>query len=350
MTKRDQFRCPFCATNSGDLRDGEGITFLQLARANEGKSFFCHVHFAAGDGNPLGIGFMSDIHHTGAALLIEMSKFVWHTKIISYPDTRGYNSLSMDNLLGRQLNYTVHTPVYEGPLDLLLDLIERAELDITSVSLASVTDQYVAYINGLEQVHADEISAFLVIAAKLLQIKSEALLPRPPARAPGEEEVGRSLVDQLKLYKRFKEIGGWMNARQQANLRTFLRVAPPPKVEPKLDLSNLTLEKLVAVATEAYAKERNKRPLGVIIAPPRVTIREKIDMIAKRMKDVERVSFSTLLNPGASRLEIVVTFLAMLELVKRYRIHAQQEDLFSDIEIHRMEEWKDDEEIDVEFE
>jgi segregation and condensation protein A len=256
----------------------------------------------------------------------------------------------MENLLGRQLNYTVRTSVYEGPLDLLLGLIERAELDITSVSLASVTDQYLAYINSLEQINADEISAFLVIAAKLLQIKSEALLPRPPARAASEEDVGQSLVDQLKLYKRFKEIGGWMNTRQQTNLRTFLRVAPPPKVETKLDLSNLTLEKLVAAAAEAFAKERNKQPLGVIIAPPRVTIREKIDMIAKVMKEVERASFRALLDPGASRLEIVVTFLAMLELVKRYRIHAHQDDLFSDIEINRMEEWKDDEEIDIEFE
>jgi segregation and condensation protein A len=184
----------------------------------------------------------------------------------------------------------------------------------------------------------------------LLQIKSEALLPRPPSRAVGEEDVGRSLVDQLKLYKRFKEIGVWMNARQQANLRTFLRVAPPPKVEPKLDLSNLTLERLVAAASEAFTKERNKQPLGVIIAPPRITIREKIDLIAKVMKEVERASFRTLLDPGASRLEIVVTFLAMLELVKRYRIHAHQEDLFSDIEINRMEEWTDDEEIEIEFE
>jgi len=256
----------------------------------------------------------------------------------------------MDNLLGRQLNYTVHTPIYDGPLDLLLNLIERAELDITSVSLATVTNQYLAYINDLEQVNADEISAFLVIAAKLLQIKSEALLPRPPVRAPDEEDVGRSLVDQLRLYKRFKEIGVWMNAREQANLRTYLRIAPPPKVEPKLDLSNLTLEKLVTAAAEAFAKERNKQPLGMIIAPPRVTIREKIDLIAKTMKEVEHSTFRALLEQGASRLEIVVTFLAMLELVKRYRIQAYQEGLFSDIEIDRMEEWKDDEEIDIEFE
>ncbi len=256
----------------------------------------------------------------------------------------------MENLLGRQLNYTVHTAVYEGPLDLLLDLIERAELDITSVSLATVTDQYLASIKDLEQVNPDEISAFLVIAAKLLQIKSEALLPRPPTRAPGEEDIGRALVDQLKLYKRFKEIGGWMNERQEANLRTYLRVAPPPKIEPKLDMSNLTLEKLVAAAEEAFAKDRNKQPLGVIIAAPRVTIREKIDLITKVMKEAGRSSFRALLNQGASRLEIVVTFLAMLELVKRYRIQARQESLFSEIEIDRSEDWEEDEEIEIEFE
>lgn len=256
----------------------------------------------------------------------------------------------MENLLGRQLNYTVHTPIYEGPLDLLLDLIERAELDITSVSLSAVTDQYLGYIKGLERQNPDEISAFLVIAAKLLQIKSEALLPRPPARAPGEEDIARSLVDQLKLYKRFKEIGTWLSERQQANLRTYLRVAPPPKLEPKLDLSNITLERLVAAAHEAFAKESNKQPLAVIIAAPRVTIREKIDLITKTMKEMGRSNFRALLNRGASRLEVVVTFLAMLELVKRYRIQAHQEGLFSDIELDRTEDWGEDEEIEIEFE
>ena len=256
----------------------------------------------------------------------------------------------MENLLGRQLNYTVHTPVYEGPLDLLLSLIERAELDITSVSLASVTDSYLSYIKSLEQVHPDEISAFLLIAAKLLQIKSEALLPRPPARKPGEEDVGLTLVDQLKLYKRYKEIGMWMHERQEENLRTFLRIAPPPKVEAKFDLSNLTLERLVVAAEEAFTKERNKLPLGTIIAAPRITIREKIELIARTMKEVERASFRALLTQGASRLEIVVTFLAMLELVKRYRIQAHQEGLFGEIEIDRMEEWGEEDEIEIEFE
>jgi len=256
----------------------------------------------------------------------------------------------MENLLGRQLNYRVQTPVYEGPLDLLLNLIEHAELDITTVSLATVTDQYLTYINSLEQINADEISAFLVIAAKLIQIKSEALLPRPPVREVGEDDAGQALVDQLKLYKRYKEIGGWMSAREQANLRTYLRVAPPPKVEPKLDLSNITLAKLVAAAEEAFAKEKDKRPLASVIAAPRVTIREKIDMISKMMKEVQRATFSSLVKDSTSRLEIVVTFLAMLELIKRYRVQAHQEGLFSDIEIDRMEDWSEDEEIEIEFE
>lgn len=256
----------------------------------------------------------------------------------------------MENLLGRQLNYRVQTPIYEGPLDLLLNLIEHAELDITTVSLATVTDQYLTYINSLEQINADEISAFLVIAAKLIQIKSEALLPRPPVRETGEEDAGQALVDQLKLYKRYKEIGGWMSAREQANLRTYLRVAPPPKVEPKLDLSNITLAKLVEAAEEAFAKEKDKRPLASVIAAPRVTIREKIDMISKMMKEVQRTAFSTLVKDSTSRLEIVVTFLAMLELIKRYRVQAHQESLFGDIEIDRMEDWSEDEEIEIEFE
>lgn len=261
-----------------------------------------------------------------------------------------YNFPPMENLLGRQIHYHFQTPVYEGPLDLLLSLIERAELDITSVSLALVTDQYLSHISGLEQINADEISAFLVMAAKLLQIKSEALLPRPPVRETGEEDVGQSLVDQLRLYKRYKEIGAWMHVRQDEGLRTFLRIAPPPKVEPKLDLSNITLEKLVAAAEEAFRKEQEKKPLGIVIAAPRVTIREKIDLISKTMREVEKTTFKALLEAGSSRLEIVVTFLAMLELVKRYRLHAHQEGLFGDIEIDRMEEWKEDEEIEIEFE
>ncbi len=256
----------------------------------------------------------------------------------------------MPTLLSRDSQYTVRTPVYEGPLDLLLDLIQRAELDITMVSLALVTDQYLAYIHGLEESHADEISLFLVIAARLLQIKSEALLPRPPIRAPGEEDIGQSLVDQLRLYKRYKEIGQWLDRRQDAGLRTYLRGAAPPKVEPKLDLSNVTLESLQRAALVAFSRTTKQEPLDSVIAAPKITIREKIGLIGKTLRQLTRSTFRAMLGHQPSRLEVVVTFLALLELIKRYRVEAHQESLFSDIEVQRLEEWGDEEEMDIEFE
>jgi len=256
----------------------------------------------------------------------------------------------MESFLGRQTGgYTVNIPVYEGPLDLLLGLIERAELDITLVSLAAVTDQYLGYIRGLEQAKADEISAFLVIAAKLLQIKSEALLPRPPTHAAGEEDVARDLLHQLQVYKRFKEMAVWLRSQEEHKLRTYLRVAPPPKVEPRLDLSSLTMEKLLEAAETIFAKGAEKQSLGTVIAAPRITIREKLEMIAGMLKDKEHALFGDMLGGKPTRLEVVVTFLALLELIKRYRVQAKQAGLFSEIEIDRLEEWLEGEEIEPEF-
>lgn len=257
----------------------------------------------------------------------------------------------MGSILGHQTSgYTVQTAVYEGPLDLLLDLIERAELDITAVSLAAVTEQYLDYLHHLEETHADEISAFLVIAAKLVQIKSEALLPRPPVRESGEEDVGASLVEQLKLYKRFKEIANLLGEREAQNLRTYLRLAPPPKIEGKLDLANITLADLIDAAQEAFSKEVEKQSLGTVISAPKITIREKIELISKKLGATEHAHFRELLGENPTRIEIVVTFLALLELVKRYRVAARQEGLFTDIEIERMAGWNPDEEIEIEFE
>jgi len=245
--------------------------------------------------------------------------------------------------------YTVAIPVYEGPLDLLLQLIERAELDITAVSLAQVTDQYLAYIHQM-QVPADEISSFLVVAAKLLQIKSEALLPRPSVKKEGEEDLGEALARQLRIYKRFKELSKWLEDRVNRHLHTYLRVAPPPKIEGRLDLSNITLADLMAAAEAILAEEAEKQSLGTVITPPRVTIREKIAWIAERLGKNPHATFQSLLDGQHSRLEIVVTFLALLELIKRYRVAARQEGLFRDIEIEKMAEWGTDEELDIEFE
>jgi segregation and condensation protein A len=254
------------------------------------------------------------------------------------------------NVAGHQTSgYTVNTPVYEGPLDLLLQLIEHAELDITAVALAQVTDQYLAYIHQM-QIPADEISAFLVVAAKLLQIKSEALLPRAPVREAGEEDLGDELARQLLIYKRFKELANWLDERERRHLRTYLRVAPPLKIEGHLDMSDISLADLVAAAEGIFGEEAEKQSLETVISAPRITIREKIALISERLGNHFNVQFRSLLGEKPSRLEVVVTFLALLELIKRYRVGAQQAGLFSEIEIEKMEDWGKDEELEIEFE
>ncbi len=140
--------------------------------------------------------------------------------------------------------YSVLLPVYEGPLDLLLELIERAELDITRVSLAQVTDQYLEYLRLIPAPDLSDLASFLVVAARLLQIKSEALLPRPPTRQPGEEDPGDALARQLIAYKKYKQVAVLLAEREAAGLRSHLRLAPPPATESKLDPTGLSFDSL----------------------------------------------------------------------------------------------------------
>ena len=246
-------------------------------------------------------------------------------------------------------DYKVATPVYEGPLDLLLGLIERAELDITRLALAQVTDQYLAHLKTLTTHEPDEVSAFLVIATRLLQIKSEALLPRPPDRAPDEEDPGEALARQLLTYKRFKEIAGILKIREIDGLRTYLRLAPPPKVEAKVDLSEITIYDLQRAAEAAFIEADNRQELGTVVTPPRVTIREKISFIVQTLKTGKTTSFRTLLGRNRSRMDVVVTFLAMLELVKRFLVEARQESLFGDITLETSNSWEEDLDFELEF-
>ncbi|MEJ2600667.1 MAG: segregation/condensation protein A [Anaerolineales bacterium] len=245
--------------------------------------------------------------------------------------------------------YTVATEVYEGPLDLLLQLIERAELDITKLALSQVTDQYLDHLRSLQDRAADEVSAFLVVAAKLLQIKSEALLPRPPALEEGEEDPGEALARQLIAYKRYKQIAAWLGERHDANLRTYLRLASPPKVEGVLDLNGISLNDLNAIAQAAFSAMDLRKPLSTVVAAPRVTIREKIRLISKFLKLGGRTKFHQLLTGKRSNLDIVVTFLAMLELIKRRLVKVQQETLFGEIDIISAAEWDEDFSFELEF-
>ena len=256
----------------------------------------------------------------------------------------------MFNSTNQQIsNYTIATAVYEGPLDLLLQLIERAELDITKLSLAQVTDQYLEYIHNLPELAADEVSAFLVIAAKLLQIKSEALLPRPPIREPGEEDPGEALARQLIIYKRYREIAGILYQREEAGLRTYLRVAPPPKLEGTFDLTGISIEDIAAAAQEIFTDLSRADALKTVVPPSRVTIREKISLITDSLRHQKYVSFRSLINHENSRLEIVVTFLAVLELIKRHLVRVSQDGLFGDISLEVSEAWDNFDELETEF-
>ena len=248
--------------------------------------------------------------------------------------------------------YEVATPHYQGPLDLLLNLIETAKLDITRLALAQVTDQFIEHLNRLDERSAEEVSSFLVIAAKLLQIKSEALLPRPPEREEGEEDPGESLARQLLIYKRFKKVADALEEREESGYRTYVRLAQSPKVEGKVDLDGIGLVDLMLVAKNilSMAKEIDLRPsLSSLVTAPKFTIRQKISAITSLLRNRGRANFGSLLNEHDTRLEIVVTFLAVLELVKLHLVRAYQQRLFGEIELEKDGSWKEAEEFDLEF-
>lgn len=250
---------------------------------------------------------------------------------------------------GKSTAYRINTGVYEGPLDLLLDLIEKAELDITSLALAQVTDQYLDYLERLEYKDPTEISYFLVIAARLLQIKSEALLPIQPTREPGEEDPGEMLANQLILYKKFKELSQFFAWKEERRHTTFLHIAPDIKVDGILDLSDISTMDLVEAARSILLHSGTQTFGDNIITLPRVTIREKIGLIIAAMREKGSVSFSSILNDKTSRLEMVVTFLALLELVKQHVIEPHQESLFSEILLEPVGDISEPAEYNLEF-
>ena len=247
--------------------------------------------------------------------------------------------------------YQVDTDLYAGPLDLLLGLIERAELDITRLALAQVTDQYLEYMRALQDRNPAEVSAFLVIAARLVQIKSSALLPRSPSieQASDEPDLGEALARQLILYRRFKQISAWLEAREHAGLRTYLRLSiPVTRPEAKLDLSGITLNDLVLAGREIFFHKSLLPALSDVVNMPRVTIREKIRSIVDMLRKGGPTSFQHILLSG-SRLEIVVTFIAVLELIKRQVVEVHQENLFAEIMLQPIGEWQDNDEEPLDF-
>ena len=234
-------------------------------------------------------------------------------------------------------SYQVHLEVFEGPLDLLLHLIEKQELDITSVSLASVTDQYLDYISHVQRISAENLASFLVVAAKLLLIKSRALLPTPREPDAEEEDVGEELARQLRAYRRFKELAKQLKEREAEGYRTYLRLAPLPRLEKALDLSEVTLEQLLVAVREALSLQPEAGPVSEVVAPIVISITDKIHDIEGMLAGEGSFSFNRLLQQVHSRGEIIVIFLAMLELIKAGRARVKQTTLFGEIHISRPE-------------
>lgn len=235
--------------------------------------------------------------------------------------------------------YAVSLPAYEGPLDMLLHMIEVRELDVSLISLMSVTDQYLKTLNTLEEIEPGALADFLVVASRLLYIKSYNLLPKPRPPVEDEEEAsGDALLRQLLEYRRFKQVAASLRAREEAGLRVYVRTAPKPEIERRLDMSNLDLDALQRALRKVLQRIPVDPPLPRVKTYP-ITVAEQLDNVRAYLRsafETERhhrrgVSFEGLLSRGATRIEVVVTFLAVLELVKLREVEVAQDETFGEI-------------------
>lgn len=229
-------------------------------------------------------------------------------------------------------------PAFSGPLDLLLHLIERDALDITALSLAEITGQYLEQVEALEEQQVAGLIDFIVVGARLMVIKSRALLPTPPIVLAGEEEEedpAETLVRQLRLYKQFKQSADWMQNREQQGLRTYLRLAPPPKVDIKLDLGNLSPNRLQLLTNAALQRLAEREASVSVAAPRKLTIEGQMEKLSRRLRRHSQFAFDALLSRRASSNELSVTLLAVLEAIKRHQISVDQPIPFGPIAIRR---------------
>ena len=229
--------------------------------------------------------------------------------------------------------YQVALPVFEGPLDLLLHLIQREELDITEVSLAQITNQYLEYLAQISERDPDNLADFLVVAAKLLLIKSRVLLPQPSAPPSPEEDIGDDLVRQLIEYRKFREAARWLKGLEEQGLSSYIRLAGVPDLERTVDLGEVTLDDLLAAVRDALAMKPLQPSVNGAVPPIIITIAGQMTLIERETATGRPVSFRRLLERASSRLEVIVTLLALLEMVKQLRVRMQQDRLFGDIQI-----------------
>lgn len=229
--------------------------------------------------------------------------------------------------------FQLQLPVFEGPLDLLLYLIEREELDITAVSLVQVTNQYLSYLRSGDQVDATALAEFIAIGARLIYIKSRALLPQPLTDDDEGEELGDDLVQRLREYRRFKEAAGMLQDIESQGRRTYPREAPPPEMPLPTGLDGVTLDLLAEIVREVLQRQPEADEEEGIVDRQEVTVEEMVAQLTERLTRERRVGFRAFISSCRSRLEVIVAFIAVLELIKSLRLEAKQDQLFGDISL-----------------
>ncbi|HEX6484936.1 MAG TPA: segregation/condensation protein A [Ktedonobacteraceae bacterium] len=254
---------------------------------------------------------------------------------------------------GQDARYVVHLPVFEGPLDLLLHLIEKRQMEITTISLVAVTDQYLAYLQQWQEPETmplANMAAFISIASRLLFIKSQSLLPHASKEEmTGEMESAAAMAEELRThlleYKLAKEIAGYLRQREEAGLQTYgrsgllagieaqLAWAPPTLLGMEAQSLALAFSRLLVL----HAKDEAHK--GVLMPVARVRVSERMAAIVGLLSMRESVLLEELIEHEHSRLVIIVTFLAVLEMWKRARIAVRQEELFDPIVLERGERW-----------
>ncbi len=229
--------------------------------------------------------------------------------------------------------YKIKLEKFEGPLDLLLQLIEEEEMDITELALAKVAEQFIKYVYENGEIHPRELADFLVIASKLLLLKSKALLPY----LQWEEEDEEDLTKQLKIYKEYLEASKVVQKIISKKRFTYSREKPPQieevKFTPPVGQTKFNLHDYFVNIIKGLEKIV-KIPKGII--KKTISIQEKISQIRDRIQSQAQFSFKSLLSEAKDRTELIVSFLALLELVKQQTVVVRQNELFTDIEIEKV--------------
>ncbi|MFH0932948.1 MAG: segregation/condensation protein A [Nitrospirota bacterium] len=226
--------------------------------------------------------------------------------------------------------YNIKIPVFEGPLDLLLHLIRENKIDIYDIPIALITHQYLQYIKMMKELNLDIAGEFLVMAATLIHIKSRMLLP-PDEEAPEEQEdPRRELVQRLLEYEAYKEAALGLRKREDEWTRVFQRepLSDSDEEDEAIYLSDVNLFDLL----EAFKKILDTAPPEVAtITKETLTVKDKMFLIMEMLEGQEAIRFEDIFKNGITRTQLIVTFIALLELIRLGLIRAHQEKEFGNI-------------------